>query len=145
MIYQTDPLLPRPVQKAGCYFLSILYMLNERWSIPMTVIRVTELWYRELEDGDADIDNEAFVGNPQDLVDDIVGAGRVRFLGKYPSAYLPKDSEREILCWHKKGNGFDHFAYGNGKGIVIYDPWSAEGSDSVRNGELVGKRIYRIL
>ena len=66
----------------------------------------------------------------------------MRFLGKFQPQHECADDEFEIVCYHKNGASFNHFCSGNGKGIVFYDPWSSEGSDSVKNGILIGKRIY---
>jgi hypothetical protein len=143
MIFQTDWEFPKSIQHGGCYYLSLLERLTTHYDLPFTHDLALSIFNYAQDKGF--IDTEVTLVNPQDLCDYIVGTGKVRFYGKYTPTYDTQDNEMEILCWHKSGATFNHFCSGNGKGIVIYDPWSGSGSDSVRNGEMIGKRIYRIL
>jgi hypothetical protein len=128
--FQTDSDFPSSIQKYGCYLLSLIERLTTHFDLPFThdsVISILDY------------------GQTNKFIDDEVTLrDKVRFEGKFERTYLPLDDEFEIVVYHKDGASFNHFCSGNGKGLVLYDPYSAMGSDSVRNGELISKRIYRI-
>ena len=147
MIYQTDPEFAcRPqIRHGGCFFLAILRALSDRFGLPFTHLSVLDFYGRELADSDTDVDNEMFIGDPQNLIDDYLGPGKVHYLGFAPSIYPAKQSEIEWGCWHQEGTDFNHFTYGALAHNPIYDPWSAEGSASVAQGVLISKRIALIL
>ena len=142
MIYQQDPEFPQAIRFYGCYLLSLVERLTTHFDLNFTHDSVLTLYQYGLDH--KFIDEEVTLLDPQDLCDFAVGPRRVTFLGHYPPGRESLDDELEIVCYHKDGASFNHFCSGNGKGIVLYDPWSAEGSDSVRNGQLIGKRIYKI-
>lgn len=143
MIYQNDPRLPAPIHFYGCYLLS----LCERISNSFGLFFDERLVLNTLTKGQAEgwIDFQITLMQPQKICDYIAGSGKVLFMGKYPASYFSQDNEKEICCWHKEGASFNHFVSGNGRGVVVYDPWNEHGSDSVKNGTLISKRIYRIL
>jgi hypothetical protein len=140
--FQTDSDFPSSIQKYGCYLLSLIERLTTHFDLPFTHDSVISI----LDYGQTNkfIDDEVTLLDPQMLCDFAVGRDKVRFEGKFERTYLPLDDEFEIVVYHKDGASFNHFCSGNGKGLVLYDPYSAMGSDSVRNGELISKRIYRI-
>jgi hypothetical protein len=144
MIYQTDSQFPATIYHWGCYLLSLIERLTTRFDIPFTHDFVlTTLAFGQMIKA---IDSEITIVDPQAVCNHVLGAvDKVRFEGKFPANYETLDDELEIVCYHKDGASFNHFCSGNGRGIVVYDPWNATGSDSVRNGSLIGKRIYRIL
>lgn len=153
-IYQTDPefFVPIPeMRPSGCFFLSIVEALCGILGVLFTHEMVIRFFKREIGDGDIDVNNEMTVGKAQDLIDDFIemnGIAGAKF--KYydehmPASYVCADDEVEWGCWHKLGKSYNHFTHNNGKGIVLYDPWSADGSESVRYGELVSKRVARVL
>lgn len=143
MIYQTDKEFPTAINHYGCYLLSLCERLSSYFPIPFTHDDVLDIFKAGQIHGV--IDEEVTLLNPQAICDIAVGQGKVRFEGKLEALYIPIDGEFEIVCYHKSGASFNHFCSGNGKGIVLYDPWSSQGSDSVRNGVLIGKRIFTIL
>ena len=142
MIYQQDIDFPDNVRHFGCYLLSLVERLTNHFDLPFTHDSVLSIY--DYGRANLFIDEEVTILDPQVLCDFAVGRDKVRFVGHVTARYIPTEDEMEILCWHKAGASFNHFCSGNGKGIVLYDPWSASGSDSVRNGELISKRIYRI-
>jgi hypothetical protein len=148
MIYQTDPgfsAYPQ-IKHGACYFLSILRALSDKFAREFTHEVVLAFYLAELANGKTDVDNEMFVGDPQALVDDFIGAGKVLFIGKKDADYKPAPNEIAWGCWHRAGTDFNHFTYGiNPKVSPFYDPWSAEGSASVAQGQLIGQRIALIL
>lgn len=144
MIYQSDPFFQKnypDIWHYGCYFMSICFLCDTNFNLGiMDHDHIAAVYKREEMKGD--LGSEAFVEDPQRIVNHIV-PNKVKFLGVVNAFYETRDKEREILCWHKDGTDFNHFTYGS-KGIVVYDPWSAEGSDSVKNGSLIGKRVFQI-
>ena len=143
LIYQTDPeLLVRPqIKPYGCYFMSIIEAVTAYTGLPFTHSYVIHLYDQEM--GDGDLLNESFVKSPQGLSDAIC-PGRFTFLGFKDRSYICHDDEFEIGCWHKTGNNYNHFTHNNGLGVVLYDPWSADGSDSVSQGVLLSKRVFKL-
>lgn len=148
MIYQTDPefsIYPQ-IRHGACYFLSILRALSDKFARPFTHEAVLAFYASELANGKTDVDNEMFIGDPQALIDDFIGAGKVHFVGKADASYQAAPAEIAWGCWHRDGTDFNHFTYGtNPQSVNFYDPWSAEGSASVAQGQLVGQRIALIL
>jgi|GEM_PF-4306904 len=143
MIHQNDIDFPFAIRVWGCYLLALSERLATHFDMPFTHESVMNLFaYGQSNNF---IDGEVTITDPQSLCDHVLGRDKVRFEGKFSPIYIVSDNELEIVCYHKNGASFNHFCSGNGKGIVLYDPWNEEGSDSVRNGELIGKRIYRIL
>ena len=147
MIFQTDPEFAKypAIRHGACYFLSILHAMAGCFSLPFDHESVLEFYERELVDGDTDVDKELYVGDPQNLIDDFAGKGKALFLGVRSAYYICQSGEVEWGVWHRPMTDFNHFVHGDGKGGVLYDPWSADGSESVRSGHLISKRIARIL
>ena len=141
MIYQTDPEFHDPaLYHWGCYFMSLNERMSTLFGIPFTHESV--LGILAYARGRKIVDDEVTILNPQ-LLCEYIEPGRVRFEGKFPAEYITQADEFEILCFHKTGASFNHFVSGNGQGVCIYDPWSAKGSDSVRNGSVISKRIFK--
>ncbi len=146
-VYQTDrQFAVRPqIRHGACFFLSIVMALSLIFNLPQTHEAVLDFYDSEIDDGDTDVDNEMFIGDPQNLMDDYVGKGKVLFLGARGPEYRCQPNEFEILVWHREGTDFNHFVHGDGIGGVVYDPWSRGGSASVSLGKLIGKRVTRLL
>jgi hypothetical protein len=147
VLYQTAPefaSMPM-IRKYGCYAVALSQVMANVFRLPFDYPEALEFLANELIDDDTDIDNEMTVLDPQNFVDDIVGKGRVKFLGHFtPDAECP-DDVLQFLCWHKTGKNYNHFTFGNGKLITLIDPWSPEGSESVRDGKVLSWRGYRLL
>ena len=145
-IYQTNTKLPQPQFHQACYLMSILYMLEDTFHIGIwSIDGINKIYQEEIHNNIIDIDPDTTVENPQNFIDNVLGKNKIKFMGKdFGPDYQTKEDEIEILCWHKKGNNFNHFCYGNGRGVNIYDPWPG-GADSVKNGDLISKRIFKIL
>lgn len=97
----------------------------------------------EAEEADFDLGPECYLQNPQGLCNH-VARGRAHFLGKYSSHYDCKPTEFEIQRWYNPSTEFAHFVAGDG-GKVAYDPWSAVGSRTIREGFIESKRIFEII
>lgn len=148
MIYQTDAeftVYPQ-IGHGACYFLSILRALSDHFGKPFTHDGVLAFYSQELADGDTDVDNEMFVGDPQGLIDDYIGKGLVNFLGAKDALYIASPGELAFGVWHRIGTDFNHFTWGTDPHKdPFYDPWASYGSLSVAQGHLVGQRIAAIL
>ena len=142
MIYQSDKEFPDAIRFYGCYFMALNERLSTLFGLTFTHESVLGIYAYAV--GAHLLDDEVTLLDPQGLAD-YIEPSRVHFKGKFDADYPTGADEFEIVCYHKDGASFNHFCSGNGKGIVIYDPWSAAGSDSVRNGSLIGKRIFKIL
>jgi hypothetical protein len=70
----------------------------------------------------------------------------VEYRGHKGPEYECKSGEFEILKYHHRINGWDHFVAGSG-GVVTYDPWGAvepyDHSITVSEGVLESKRIFK--
>ena len=141
MIYQTDPTFPSSIQHWGCYFLSLLWHLNDRFSLGIfTFPEVMRIYTHET--GDFDIGPECYLQNPQGVCDEVV-PGKVKYLGKQGSIYTCASDEFEVQRWHNPNTDFFHFVAAKG-GHVVYDSIEG-GSRTVREGACDGKRIFKVL
>ena len=134
MIYQTDSEFSPDIAHFGCYFMSLIYSLNQRFGIPILDHKVIEAIY-QAERADGDMGAEAFIESPQGVCDGIV-PGRVTFLGKFPAEYECGPGEFEIQCWYNPKTDFHHFV------APGYDPIEG-GSRTLREGHLESKRIFK--
>jgi len=137
-------------EKWGCYLFDILFwtvVFNP--AVVFTVNRVNDLRKPFINNGW--IDDEDTVLRPW-LIFDHFGVSveiRTDFPNghKAPADYICQPGEFEINRWKAKTG---HFVCGDGRGNTTYDPWgSYDGispfSYSVTHGELVDKRIFRLL
>lgn len=146
-IFQTDPQFSKypQIKHGACFALAIFCPLSDVFHLPIGHDEFIAFYLRELADKDTDIDNEMFIGDPQNYIDDLVGPGKVEYLGKRAANYSPSIGEIVWGAWHRDGADFDHFTLTDGFGRCTYDPWSAEGSASVAQGKLIGTRVGKIL
>lgn len=148
-VYQTDPafaVYPN-IRHSACHALTIARSLACHFDMPWGHQVFLDFFERELADADKDVDNDLYVGNIQDYIDDFLGAKNVVKVmpNKVPAIYVAHDDEFQWCWWHRVGTNFEHNVQGNGKGITMYDPWSSEGSSSVWDGYMVNQRIARLL
>lgn len=152
MIYQTDPELTSvypQIGHAGCFFMAILRALAMNFMKDFDHETVLEFYKRELVNQRPDVDPEMFVQSAQNLCDDFVGPGMVKYVGKVSAQHRALEDELLWGEWHRPGADFSHFVWMDGLGDtrdhVAYDPWSAQGSRSVAEGSLVSQRSAVIL
>ena len=150
-IYQTDIEFPTAIQEWGCFFLSILKSLAlmfrpEIWNYG-EIVRIYEN-----SEIDHSLLSDLTVTDAQKLLNDVT-PGKVKYWGVASCLHLPAPNEYEVLVYHRKEADFSHFVLGGGGafegkggvGEVIYDPYSADGSLSVRQGICIGKRIFQVV
>jgi hypothetical protein len=146
-IYQTDAdfsAYPQ-IRHGACFALSIFCPLSDIFHLPIGHEEFMLFYHHELDDSDKDVDNEMFIGDPQNYIDDLVGKGKVAYYGFRHAEYVAAPGEIVWGCWHREGTDFNHFTLTDGFGHCTYDPWSAEGSASVAQGQLIGTRVAKIL
>lgn len=146
-IFQTDPefsIYPQ-IRHGACFALAIFCPLSDIFRLPIGHQEFMDFYAKELANKRTDVDNEMFIGDAQNYIDDLVGKGKVLYLGAKPADYQGGPGEIVWGCWHRDGTDFNHFDLTNGFGKDEYDPWSAEGSASIAQGKLIGTRVARIL
>lgn len=146
LVYQSDAefgLMP-VIKKSACYAMVIMEILTDLFHLPFTHESVMAYIAHEVLDLDKDITSEMLVEDPQNFCDDLVGPDRVCFMGWKSPMYVCKPNEAEAGRWWKESNTFKHFVHMY-RDQVFYDPWSKDGSDSVKHGVLLDKRVFAIL
>jgi len=148
-LYQTDDAFASvpQIRHGGCFFISIVMALALNFKLIVTHADVLNFYAKELANGKPDVDNEMFIGSAQNLIDDFVGPGKVVYKGAEDTMYHCGPREIEWGCWHRLGTNFNHFTH-NANGQCISDPWrnpDGSGSESVKDGKLIGKRIALII
>ena len=146
-IFQTDPEFSAypQIRHGACFALAIYCPLSDIFHLPIGHQEFMDFYKKELGNNRTDIDNEMFIGNPQNYIDDLIGPGKVLYLGQREANYAPSPNDIVWGCWHRDGEDFNHFDLTNGFGKDEYDPWSAEGSASIAQGKMIGTRVARIL
>jgi hypothetical protein len=147
-IYQTDSQFPTAIQEWGCFFLVILKKLSllyrpDIWNYG-EIVRIYEQ-----EEINHDLKSDLTVSTAQGICNDVAGIGRVHYLGAagpdfQTGAGLPSigvRSEFAALEYRRPEVDFSHFVLED----PFYDPYSAEGSLSVKLGKVIGKRIFQCL
>ena len=143
MTLQKDKFLKPAIQKYGCYYMCILFMVNkyinrgfDRKDINDLCEFIPSGWMGE----------DCYIKSPVDIF---------RYLGlnvddfrREGADYACKPGEFEILCFErtymKEGRPvtYTHFTCGNGTGVVTYDPSGV--SNAVRYGTLRDKRVFEL-
>ena len=135
MIEQTNSGLLEEIQEYGCYYLSILHLVECLEEKEFTVKEVnedfTDFKYLGVISDEAFIEHPAWIFRKYDILVDYLGAYK---LHKY--AY----GELEVLKFHRPG--MVHFVVGDGRGNVLWDPYP--NSRTVREGKVVDRRILRV-
>jgi len=145
-IYQTDDFWGQYASEnphQWCYFLSTLWVFATRindsfWSHE----GIEDIWKKAEQFHDLDADG-ATVLNPQGLAE-LVVPSRMHFEGHQPVSYPLASNQAMIMVYHKPGANFNHFVV-TSTCCILYDPWSAQGSDSVRNGIGIETRVWTII
>jgi hypothetical protein len=146
-IYQTDPAFSAypQIKHGACFALSIFCPLSDIFHLPIGHEEFMLFYRHELVDNDKDVDNEMFIGDPQNYIDDLIGKGKMLYFGIKAANYVPELGDIVWGCWHREGTDFNHFTLTDGFGHCTYDPWAAAGSASVAQGKLISTRVARIL
>jgi hypothetical protein len=127
------------IGESGCYFLSILKQAGRvPGAYPEALGYSLALYFDAIDRGW--LDEDCLVIDGGALFSRVAGClWKVKKEGK---EYSVQPGELEILRFEvqKTGITYTHFVVGDGKGNVEWDPWPR--SLTVKNGQLMGKRIY---
>jgi len=138
MILQRDRRLRQPIKEYGCYYMSILYLVNKYTNYPLTIQKINgQIYFGAVQQGF--MNTNCYVQDPSGLCK-WLGWNAV-YTGNHESPdYKCGVNEAEILYFHHKDVG-GHFVVGDGAGHVAYDPWGV--SRAASQGGLKSKRIFR--
>lgn len=148
MILQRDKRLLPEIQKYGCYYMSILFLINKHRNYEWDTDKINEYYKTLVHLGHIQADNDFTTVDKDDGLilhpDDIFALSGLKV--KYTRNHEPpqrktQDNEIEILKFLSSYGA--HFVVGDGAGHVAYDPWG--NSRAVRQGRIESKRIFRLL
>jgi hypothetical protein len=138
MILQRDPRLRQEIQEYGCYYMSILFLVNKYTNFPFSAELINDLYHVFNKAGW--MDQECTILNPNAIF------GHLKMDVRYTDRHeIPvrraMHNEVEILRFTSPHGS--HFVVGDGNGNVAYDPYGV--SKAVRDGRVESKRIFRRL
>lgn len=144
MILQINEKLKSEIKQWGCYFMSLLFLVNKLTNMSLPIGRINTLYRLFVSQGW--MTETCFIQNPTAILGwagikaqmvFVDGTHRVR------PDYECLPNEYEILCFSREGAApRTHFVVGDGSGHVAYDPYGE--SLAVKEGELVSKRVFRV-
>ena len=141
MILQTDDRLNKSINKYGCYFMSIVFLVNKHTGLKLS-IPIIERLYREccelgyIEDSNK---RKAFIWNAEAVFKHL--GLEVKYNDRHdPANYVCHTEEIEILCIRVGENWTKHFVVGDGYGHVAFDPM---GISDIR--KLDSNRVFKVL
>ena len=145
MILQTDPLLNDNINDFGCYFMTILFLVNKHTGRGFDRADINHLY--DLLQGTEYMDEDCFMENPVGVFNyaglPMKGVmitspryktkpGQIEFL-RFERTYFSKKRNKNIT--------YGHFVVGAGShNVIAYDP--AGNSNAVKYGKLESKRIF---
>lgn len=138
MILQIDQRLRVPINKYGCYFMSLLFLINKYTNLALSAAWINgRIYTGAMQKGF--MDANCYMIDPTGFCKWL--GWDATYTGKHePPGYVCKPGEVEILRYEHQKYGA-HFVVGDGNGGVAYDPYGV--SLSVKEGELKSKRIFR--
>ena len=144
MIVQQDPFLKPLIQKFGCYFMCILFIVNRYKHRGFDRKIINDLY--DFFVGLDWMGTDCYVKHPCEIFNYLgFPVSSIRVEGR---DYICDPDEVEILkferSYERKGETitYGHFVCGNGCGVVTYDPSGI--SNAVRLGYLESKRVFSI-
>ena len=144
MILQTDSGLNENINKYGCYFMSLLFLVNKLTGMELSTARINKIYKLCVTQGW--MSYKCYIIAPEKILGWAgVNADIVMMNGthKLPPAYVPAPDEHEILLFQVDGSNYGHFVVGPYDGERVgYDPWGM--SDSVRLGKVKSKRVFKV-
>ncbi len=150
LLYQTDFPWDSPVNKYGCYFMSLAYYGNKIGN-RYTVDSLIKIWGKAVKlkiisgdlnnDGDVDDAGESIILDPNGLCRllDLP----LRYLDKHFPVETPISPNQFVIApWYNPRTKYIHFVVGTSR-PVEYDPIRG-GSVTVREGWPQSLRIYEV-
>ena len=137
MIYQTTKGIDPAIRKSGCYFLSVLRIWEILTEHALSVDEVNQIFHISGKVGFIGLDGFMKEGAGKGVSG--VASGLTN-----KHAYLKRVGEKEkhnFLIGKYKHTGI-HFILMPGPLNKEYDPWSADGSNTVKKGKFHSSRYY---
>jgi len=145
MYRQNDPEL-NPIDTWGCGYIAEHGMWERESGIILPKRKVLEIWLKNYQEKDLLADST--MQNWQGVLDDFLAFGgpKMTYLGHRDADYVPAENERELL-WFERPDGYRHFVLGRYDrerkiDVVDWDPY--KDSRTVKEGKIIGKRIFRV-
>jgi len=144
VIYQTTKGLDPALAKTGCYFLSVIYVVEEIMKKAFTVGEVNTIF--KLAKKVHYVGEDAYMKHKA-----AQGIAQIASGFKKEDVYMKRvqrDDRHNYTIGHyrrrsKSSGAFHHhFVVMGGLAKVEFDPWSAEGSRTVREGDLMDHRYF---
>lgn len=138
MVYQTTEGIDPRIRKSGCYFLSVLRIVEILTKTNYSVEDVNRVFKA--------CERMGYIG-ANGYMKEHAGKGVAQICAGLHGdfCYLKRVFENEkhnFLIGKYHLNGGDHFILMPGPGVAQYDPWSPEGSNTVKNGKFHSPRYY---
>ena len=133
MFKQDDPLL-NPIQKWGCYWTSLVNLVERETGNVRAPSAIILLFANSLRANW--VDGEATVLAPDQIMQSM--GSKYRFKAKTDAFYKCLPDEAEILKFVKPGH--EHFVLGDGFGKILQDPLT---NHDMTPYKLMEKRIYK--
>ncbi len=133
MILQTDKRLVPQINEYGCYFMSILFLVNKHTGLQLSPRKINGLYHEIIDRGF--MDKNCYINNPQAIFY-YLGL-HADYTDRHEKAdYFTGKNEIEILCFQR--TGYRHFMVGN-EGVIAFDPMG-----NSTGGYLLSKRIFKL-
>ena len=140
MILQTDARLKKEINGYGCYFMSILFLVNKYTGYRLSTEIINKVFNDCVELGFITNNNKykAFIESAESIFN-YLGL-KTQYNNRHdPPKYMCNNREIEILClkyeWGK------HFVVGDGRGNIAYNPMG-----KTQHGYILqSKRIFKLL
>lgn len=137
MIYQTTDGIDPAIRKSGCYFLSVLKIFETLTKQTLTVDQVNKIFNL--------CDRVGYIGSDGFMKEDAgKGVSQIAsgLTGKHAHIRRVFESGEHNFLIGKYVNTGPHFILMPGPLNREYDPWSANGSNTVKNGKFHSARYY---
>lgn len=123
--------------EGGCYFLSIIHIAED---LSQRIINPLPAYFQMVEK--KLMKENCYIIKPAAIIEELYGDDGWT-VTKEDALYICRPNEFEILRfeWPTPSKIYSHFVVGDGRGDVHWDPLGE--SNTVENGELVSKRIFR--
>ena len=143
MILQRHPDLNLNIRERGCYYMSILYHVEQIRGLDFDADFINTAY--QLLVNRRDMEKNCYILRP-DAIFEYFGV-EVRYTNQHePPNRICGPHELEILKFVYERPGikpWEHFVAGDGWGGLVYDPWGK--SRAVAHGYLANKRIFKRL
>lgn len=137
MIYQTTKGIDPAIKKSGCYFLSVLRIFEVLTNQELTVDQVNKIF--QLCDRIGYIGSDGFMKEDAGQGVSQIASG---FTGDHAHIRRVFESGSHNFCIGKYVNHSTHFILMPGPDNKEYDPWSNNGSNTVKTGKFHSPRYY---